>query len=299
MPQIGFVILTHNRPRQTLRLVHTLGAQFDRPPIVIHHDFGKSPLNTNEFPDYVCFVRPHVDTNWGSSGINDAFILGLEELFRGDKPPDWFALLSGADYPIRPAGKILHDLDTGGFDLYLQHRVIDRVATDHFGYNMAKRYFYKIIHIHWLNHRLQWRLKTFGLPWFISRHLLPWSDSFRCYSGLIWCTGNRHAAELIISLHPKNPLKKQYKDVPLSDEFYLQSLLCNRSDIRVSPDNKRYIDFGEGLAHPKSLKVEDLPTMIVSQAHFARKFEPDDPVLDKLDEFIGIPPAVSTLTKAD
>ena len=36
--------------------------------------------------------------------------VALRLLYQTDQPPDWFALLSGADYPIKPAEKILEDL---------------------------------------------------------------------------------------------------------------------------------------------------------------------------------------------
>ena len=48
-------------------------------------------------------------------------------------PPDWFALLSGADYPIKPAEKILEDLQTTSADALIRHRVINGSAPKQLG----------------------------------------------------------------------------------------------------------------------------------------------------------------------
>src|SRR5450432_288746 len=100
MPPMGFVILTHTRPRQALRLARALGAQFGQPPIVIHHDFDQTPLDSAPFPAGVQFVRPHVRTAWGAPTLNDAALAGFRLLLAGGGA-DWIALLSGADYPIK------------------------------------------------------------------------------------------------------------------------------------------------------------------------------------------------------
>ncbi|MDP9175513.1 MAG: hypothetical protein M3O30_16855 [Planctomycetota bacterium] len=287
-------MLTHSRPGQTLRLVHTLSAQFDHPPIVIHHDFGKCDLNVAEFPANVQFVRPHLNTGWGTSEVNDAFVLGLEALFRWDRAPKWFALLSGVDYPIKPATQILEDLNTDAYDLYIQNKVINRLDTDSFGHEMAHRYFIRGIKLWYIDYKLRLRCRPTGIPSLVSKLFLPWSKSFRCYSGLVWCSGNRKAAEAIMALHPSNSLKKHYRTTPCSDEFYIHSLACNQPGLRVSSDNKRYIDFRPGKPHPQTLRIDDIPAMVASGAHFARKFEQDDPVLDRLDEIIGISPATTS-----
>ena len=41
-----------------------------------------------------------------------------------------------------------------------------------------------------------------------------------------------------------------------------------------------------GGSHPKVLGVDDLPAIISSKAHFARKFAPDALVLDAIDKML-------------
>jgi hypothetical protein len=45
-------------------------------------------------------------------------------LLRKYDQPDWVFLLSGSDYPIRPADEIVADLANANFDVYLDNREI-------------------------------------------------------------------------------------------------------------------------------------------------------------------------------
>ena len=122
---IGFVLLVnpYNPPAQAGRLIRTLNGMFNHPPITCHHDFGKHPQFIEPCPPNVRLVRPHVNTKWGDFSCVAATVQALRLLYAGDYRPEWFVFLSGADYPIKPAGQILEELRTGGFDGYIEHRL--------------------------------------------------------------------------------------------------------------------------------------------------------------------------------
>lgn len=124
-PAIGFVLLTHNNPDQILFLCEQLTKLFDNAPIVIHHDFSQCQVNIGLFPKNVSFVEDWLTTQWGSWGIVGGKLKALRRLY-ADHNPDWFVVLSAADFPIKPAQSILDDLYGGGFDAYLYHRQIER-----------------------------------------------------------------------------------------------------------------------------------------------------------------------------
>lgn len=119
--QIGFVILSHNNPRQLLRLVRCLQRIYDNPPIAIHHDRSQSPLHQDEFPSDIKFVTPHVKTRWGQFSVVIAALRALELLYQ-NAPPDWFVLLSAADYPTMAAAKVVTELTSSGVDTLLDYR---------------------------------------------------------------------------------------------------------------------------------------------------------------------------------
>ena len=121
---IGFVLLTYDKPSQLFRLVQRLIKLYDNPPIVCHHDFNKSTLEGFDFPKEVSFVRPHIETKWGSMLCIDAFLTALRTMYLRADSPDWFVFLSGTDYPVRPAQAVLDQLSIGGFDAFMDHRLV-------------------------------------------------------------------------------------------------------------------------------------------------------------------------------
>ena len=58
--------------------------------------------------------------------------------------------------------------------------------------------------------------------------------------------------------------------------------------LKIDRRNRRFEEWNGGGAHPQWLTSSELDTMFASGRHFARKFRPDDPVLDQIDEALGI-----------
>ena len=79
---VGFVLLTHNKPYQAIRLFNTLNRMFNHPPIAWHHDFGLCDLPPDLTTTNAQFVRPHIRTEWGKFSVVDATISALDLLVR-------------------------------------------------------------------------------------------------------------------------------------------------------------------------------------------------------------------------
>jgi len=71
----------------------------------------------------------------------------------------------------------------------------------------------------------------------------------------------------------------------IPDESLPHTILCNQPDLKIVNDNLRYIDWSLSGHHPKTLGVEDIPRILASGAHFARKFDlaKDPEVFDAID----------------
>lgn len=283
-----FVLLTHRQHLAVQRLVARLLAMFDEPTIVCHHDFGKVPLDTLSFPA-VAFVRPHHDTTWGRMSVVRAILAALRIGLNSPREPEWFVLLSGADYPIRKAEQIERELTEGGYDAYVQHEWIQpRRFERAWQQECYERYYGRTVKLARVERRrrLRWRvhhIHSRRIPGFGS----PFSDEFRCYAGETWFTANRCAVRYVLEFHVHNPpLARWYERKSNVDESYVQTILGNAPGLRLCGDPKRYTDWSEDEPHPKTLTLEDLPTMVQSGAHFARKFEPgmSSALLDQLDE---------------
>jgi hypothetical protein len=283
---VGFILLTHQKSHQIFKLIDTLNQMFDRPPIVCHHDFSKSILPTEGLTENVSLVQPHIETGWGRFSIIEAELAAFSLMCQRAIPPDWFIVLSGADYPIKPAKQILNDLASSSYDVHMQYEYIDsnpdadRSAWQDLCY---LRYYGVRFRIPSFDEKLRLSSREITLiksP--LRLPFLPYSKRFRCFAGEHWFCANRKAIEYLLKFHKsKPPLASHMRrmDAHVStivpDESYYHTVFCNAAHLKVSNNNWRYIDWSAKGAHPKVLKVEDLPKIRESSAHFARKLDMD------------------------
>jgi hypothetical protein len=289
---IGFILLTHRQPKQIYRLIDKLNRMFNYPPIVCHHDFYKCDLSVDTLPKNVSFVRPHIETAWGKFSIVEATVEAIKLMYESANSPDWFVLLSGSDYPIKTAEQILDDLSTSKYDAHINHEeVIYKVYKENVKMGLVwqilahQRYCsYELVSIPWLNN-FQFRLEH---P-LLTKPFLPFSDQLRCFGGGQWFSANKRAAEYIIEFHSqKNALTSHYRQRMFADESYFQTILANTPHLHLKNDDYRYVDWSTKAAHPKTMVIEDLPNLLASSCHFARKFDIDidSNILDQLDTII-------------
>lgn len=328
--RIGFVILSHNNPQQLLRLVRCLQRIYDNPPIAIHHDIGQSPLRRNDFPSDVRFALPHVKTGWGKFSLVVAALRTLELLYQ-NATPDWFVLLSAADYPTMPADKVLETLASSQVDALLDYREVPSLSDSNhnltFGLSISRNSInfgtlqlgrsYSAPENSALKHfvlsnnlELAWRRYMGFYVWVpiirsgprIGRYMLnlpfedwrsPFEPDFKCLYGDQWFTGNRKVAEILLRPTEKHMrLRRHLRFRYVADECYYQTVLGNALDLKISKATRRFMDWSQsaggplGGSHPKVLGVDDLPAIISSKAHFARKFAPDALVLDAIDKML-------------
>src|SRR5579872_6474400 len=122
--ELGFVILSHTNPEQVLRLISTLNRMYQEPPISCHHDFSQSTLDIGKLPPNVRVVTPSIRTGWGKFSLVQSFLAALDLLYR-ESDPDWFSLLSGADYPVAAATDVINELQRATVDAFLDVHQLD------------------------------------------------------------------------------------------------------------------------------------------------------------------------------
>ncbi len=297
-PPIGFVIVTYNRPEQTLLLCERLNAMFGEPPIAIHHDFSQSPLEKELFTRNVHFVERWRRTGWGSITVVDAQLSALRLLYAtGD--PDWFVPLSTFDYPIKTADQMLHALSSTRYDGFLDSRRIkdpgtkfvhERLGELSFRHPRYQQFaFNRYVAIPMLSPRMAVRLDTPVERWVLrspalTERLTPFHGSFYCYGGDSWFTANRRIAEFLLDETPVwRSLHRHYASRSVPEESFYHTLLGNAEGFKISPDNLRYTDWRGCYAHPRTLGLEDIPRLLESSAHFARKFPFEPELLHAVD----------------
>ncbi|KQN91022.1 hypothetical protein ASE95_12220 [Sphingomonas sp. Leaf231] len=304
---IGFVILSHREPAQVLRLVQTLNRLYGDPPIACHHDTAQSPIDRNAFPGNVRFVDPAIRTGWAKWSVVRAFLAALR-LLCDHADPDWFVLMSAADYPVCGADAVRADLAALDADALIDFRQIGdtaQSAAERFGPRNPELDQFEADG----NRRLKWShyegaelwlpMLRFGdagrgvrpgrftvhLPF--ATPLRPFSRAFPCFYGDHWFTGSRRAAQLLLNPTAQHLRLQRHLTMRTSpDECYFQTVLCNEPGLRLERDNRRYAQWNGGGAHPQSLTEADLPAIAASTAHFARKFAHGAPVLDRIDAML-------------
>jgi hypothetical protein len=302
-PPVGFVLLTHTRAAQAHRLVGVLNAMFDLPPIAWHHDFSKADCDAARIGSNVTFVQPHVRTRWGGFSVVEATVRAIRQLYAGGTAgPDYFVVLSGSDYPIKPARTIVQDLQAGECDVYIEYELIDaRQFAREWQRECYERYCTKRLPLYpgpaletnerpTLVRTIRRALREIRVrrPALVGR-FLPFSEDYRCFAGGQWFAGSRRAAETLIGIDlSRLPLARHYRHVPFSEESFFQCVFANDPGLRLTNRSYRYVDWSAQEAHPKTLGLQDLPTLLASTCHFARKFDAsvDAGVLDALDDVV-------------
>lgn len=282
--------MTHRAPSQFLRLVNKLNAMFDFPPIVAHHDFGQCALPLDEFSSNVQFVRPHLQTAWADWSVVEVTTRALAQLFEMPNAPRRFVVLSGADYPIKPASQIVRELDDGDFDAHINFLPVHTKPWKDLQEQICfERYCTQIYTVPSINKKLRFRTRDVRISHpLLTRFLLPYHrEKLQPFTGWQWFCGNEKAARAILEFHRTRPAlaKHMSSRVMCAEEAYFHTILVNTPHLKLHNDDLRYVDWSLGGAHPKTLTVEDIPAMLASKDHFARKFDENNTqVLDELDQ---------------
>jgi hypothetical protein len=298
---IGFVILSHGDQALLKRLVERLDGLYGSPPIACHHDFSQAPLDKRAFASNVRFVRPSLKSGWGKLSVVLAGLAALE-LLAEQADPDWFVLLSAADYPVRPAAAVREELASSPYDAYLDARPVPGQSPgaasfvgnpnpklSHFDLpsNRQLKWKFYVGAQMWIpvpKRQPRWRLGrlTFSLE-FAGRH--PFGRQFSAHYGDHWFTGNRRAEQALLGESAqRTQLLRHLKLRAQADECFYQTVLANTPGLRICLDNKRYAEWNGGGSHPVSLEAPHVAAALASNAHFARKFALHSSAIAPIDE---------------
>ena len=294
--QIGFVIVTYNNPQQLLRLVRTLQVAYENPPITIHHDFSQCPIRIEDFPSDIRFVLLHTKTRWGNMSVITATLRALDLLY-ATAEPKWFFLLSGSDYPVMAASKVVRELSNSEADALLDYRGFDDsfpqenpslevFDTAPYLETARKRY---------INWQLRYPIIKKGLRIGAKRLYVsapdwrsPFNAQFKSFFGDHWFAGNSTVADILLNPTEKHlALRRYLRPRMVPEEIYYQSVLANNPDLRISRATRRFAIWRNS-PHPELLGREHLDAIIESKAYFARKFAPDSEALDEIDKILGL-----------
>jgi len=272
--RIAYVILAHQLPEQLVRLVRRLdspGALF-----LVHINrrsddaiYRVARAGLAEL-DNVVFLRRH-KLYWGAFGHVRATIEGLDELYRRSAQFDYVALLTGQDYPIKPASAIERTLaQSGGRSFMAYDRLPGGLADG------MERITY-------------WHSRRIGRPrgWHLRlpiRRQFP--QQLVPYGGSSYWWLSREAVDYVRSFVAEQPrFYRFFKHVDVPHEIFFHTILLN-SPLRdsVVNDELRYVDWTRK-PMPAIFGVGDLELLRRSPKLLARKLDStvDAEILDLID----------------
>lgn len=318
--RVAFLILSHKRPAQLVRLLNKLRSQLPDSPIVVHHD-----VHGEEFPgaliesiDNVHLLTSGKRVIWGDHSLAEVYCWSLAWMFERLEF-DWVVLLSGQDYPIKPLDGLADDLAMNNADAVFQAVPISQMPTVFSRMNMRQRYYFQyrpaaaggqgilpgwlrgFLHRHMRGPIVALNLmqplfniyrRPDGMPYrfgWRARHL-PYDANWPCWKGSSWFALSRKALEYALNYMTDHTEYVSYCSRTMhSDESMVATIVCNSPNLRVANRDVTYTRWTRARSgHPDIFQAADLHELIGVPQYFARKFDidRDSRILDELDEFI-------------
>ena len=285
----AYLIRAHQRPDQLVRLVDRLSTQAASFHI---HVSARTPHTAYEAMrrglagrDNVHWVD-RIPAYYSGFSLVRSVLAGLEDIARAGPVPQHVVLLSGQDYPLRPAHEIESFLAGRAGESLVEHFRIpsERWADEDGGLD-------RIRYLHF--ERVRFRTRILRIPFL--RRSFP--AGLEPYGGSAWGALSDEAVRTLLAFEHESPRALRFFErVRAPDEIFIQTVLLNSpAGERVANESIHHIEWPGG-SHPATFRQEDFPRLAASGKPFARKFDTnlDAEILDLIDrELLGqaSPPA--------
>lgn len=271
--RVAYVISAYRRPHQLVRLVRRL--ETPNASFAIHVD-RKTPddvfrqmVDGLDGEASVSFLERHT-CNWGDFGHVRATLKGIDHLLSAGPAFDYLVLLTGQDYPLRPAAEVEGFLARADGRSFISHWPLPHEPwTGRGGLDRIERW------------HIVRRGRHMSLP---LRRRIP-GDLPPFGGSPYWCLARPLVEHVHAVVRSQPELVRFFEHVFIPDELFFQTIAVN-SAWRESlvDDNLRYIDWSR-LPAPAILRRDDFDRLVGSSKLFARKFDEavDAEILDLLD----------------
>jgi len=277
--RIAILIVTYTSPIQTQRLIERLdNGQFD---FYIHLD-KKQDMDTHknlfDVPR-VYFIKDRVDVRWGGYSTAKAAINGVKQIGSSGIKYDYISLISGQDYPIKPAWYIIETLQNNIGKQFIEYRSFDTEWQEAFA---------RVDRFHFNDLKIPGKYRFQNLfNFFVKRGKMP--VDLKLYGVTTFWTLSPECALYVGNFLEKNKKFNRFlKYTWGTDEFIFQTVLMNSQyKDELTNTNHTLAEFPQGQARPKFFTTEDFDKLIASEKFFARKFsiDIDENILDMIDDY--------------
>lgn len=279
----AYLIRAHQRPDQLTRLVDRLST----PRASFHiHVSARTPDEVYDAmrrglagQDNVRWID-RIPAYYSGFSLVRSVLAGLAEIARTPPLPPHVVVLSGQDYPLRPAHEIEAFLAGRTGESLIEHFPIpsERWADENGGLDRIRYLHFEKVHF---------RTRILRVPFL--RRSFP--AGLEPHGGSAWCALSDDAVRTLLAFRDESPQAfRFFARVKTPDEIFVQTVLLNSpARERVANESLHHIEWPGG-SHPATFGQEDLPRLAASGKPFARKFdtEVDAEILDLIDrELLG------------
>lgn len=276
--RVAYLIIAHADPKMLELLVQAIDP--DKRDIYLHIDL-KTDINlfNPNLLSKVHLIEPRIPVYWGNNSILRASMRLLFEAYNYDYY-DYFHIISGADFPIRPIEE---------FELFLDSNQPYSFLYSEPAY--SKKEAMKRLYSHYIiSQRTSVTVFMQRLIFLFNRYIpflrrrMPKNLEFRI--GANWFTINRNVAPWIIDHWADKDIRRFYDFTYLAEELFFATALANSPFSNLYSTRSLRHMIWTGGPHPKTLTLSDLSNIDQSEEFFSRKFSSSDsmPLIEKLKE---------------
>jgi hypothetical protein len=310
--RIGYFVTAYTELPQLQRLLKTLLQWDPGGEIALHFDRSKATLDLGGLADERLHVLPEWSpVTWGDSSYLEVLLRGLR--WWSHREVDWVVVLSGQDYPIRPADELRELFATSERNAFIWGGNLG-LPPDHYRLTdldrHRARYFAhwgKVPRVLWrqparsVTRRalqvakrilpgglLVWDLPHNDRPWVGWRPIRPhpFTEEFQCCISWDYFAADQKAISILTSNEARvTRLRRWYRRTVIPTESFFITVIRGHPQLRSKP---RALHYGPRTnpydPHPLVLTQSSFDDLVASSCFFARKFDADStPLLDRID----------------
>lgn len=269
---ISYLILAHNNFAHLTRLIDALDDGCSRFYIHLDKKVKEDYINSK---DEVFIIPERFDISWGGYKMVEATLALMRYAYNHRSTTDYFILISGCDYPIRPRKFLYNQLNLGKEFIDISpmptpYKPIERFNKYYFEYDRRRLKFYNPKFL------VEVLLKKINI-----KRKIP----FTLYVGTQWFALTHDCLEYILyTLAGKNPYEKFFRHSLVPDEAFFQTIIGNSKFRDNTVANLTYTDWQVPVPPARIIDkhIDFLKTNIKFDdeygqrfPYFARKFDDD------------------------
>ena len=225
----------------------------------------------------IIFISERVKVNWSGFSLVQVSINLLQRAF--EDSCDYYAFISGADYPVKPNSCLKELLQQGGEYIHIQ-----KIGTDPYAPLSRYKYYY---FTDFYNRRNKSSIKTkffLALQKNLRKLKIKKQVPFQLYTGSQWFVLSKQCVEYILNEINGNKKYKQFFRFGFcSDESFFQTIIGNSEFRNNVKGNLTYTDWSVNPG-PAMIGKHHLPVLKTSDKFFARKFDDNSTeIIDTID----------------